>query len=51
MGSKASTYTGKGNPPTSIPQVENVGWKMINQGEINLKSFSDLVFFQRGSLI
>lgn len=51
MGSKASTCIGKGNPPTSIPEVENVGWKTINWGEINLKSFSEPVFFHGGSFI
>lgn len=51
MGNKASICMGKGNPPTAIPAVENVGWKRINCGEINPKSFSELVFFHRGSLI
>lgn len=44
MGSKASTCIGKGNPPTSVSEVENVGWKTMNWWEINLESFSELVF-------
>lgn len=54
MGTKGSSKCmclRRGNPPTAILAVENVGWKSINCGEVKPKSFSQPAFFHKGSLI